>query len=221
MARRPVFKLRMQHTEETLTALSRMQYALFCGANRTARTVISLALLLLGIRYMERWWGMLVIAYGGFLLVSTRQAATRPARKMIEQMKAGNVPMPASTYSFYRAGLVVTPLDLEKPAEAPVYDVDEGEDYGSKPVQGVALGENEQFLPYSKVYRLGEDSESFYIFRDQYGGYAVPKQLLGEREEEFKSFIEQHCDQTFRSGSSPVQRLMAVNRLWNMRKKRL
>ena len=104
MARKPVFTVRMQHTEETLTSLARMQYALFCGANRAARTVISLALLLLGIRYMDQWWGMLVIAYGGYLLVSARQAATRPARKMIEQMKSGGVKLPASTYSFYRAG---------------------------------------------------------------------------------------------------------------------
>ena len=116
MARKPVFTVRMQHTEETLTSLARMQYALFCGANRAARTVISLALLLLGIRYMDQWWGMLVIAYGGYLLVSARQAATRPARKMIEQMKSGGVKLPASTYSFYRAGMAVTPLDPAHPA---------------------------------------------------------------------------------------------------------
>lgn len=221
MARRPVFKIQMQHTEETMTALSRMQYALFCGANRTVRTVISLVLLLLGIRYMEQWWGMLVIAYGGFLLVSTRNAATRPARKMIEQLKNNHMELPASTYSFYRAGLAVTPLDPKDPKEVPVYDLDGGEDYGSKPVKGVQLGENDQFLPYSKVYRLGEDGENYYIFRDQYGGFVIPKELLGEREQEFRNFIEQHCDQTFRSGSSPIQRVMAVGRLWHMRKNRL
>lgn len=220
MARRPVFTIRMQHTEETLTALSKMQYALFCGANRTARTIISLVLLLLGIRYMNSWWGMLVIAYGGFLLVSTRYAATRPARKMIEQLKSGNLPLPASTYSFYRAGLVVTPLDADHPKDPAVYDVDDGDGYGDS-VKGVPLGENEQYLPYSQVYKLGEDGENFYLFRDQYGGFVVPKEKLGSREQEFRDFVEQHCDQTFRSGSSPVQRLMAVSRLWNMRKKRL
>ncbi|MCI6306849.1 MAG: YcxB family protein [Subdoligranulum sp.] len=220
MARKPVFTVRMQHTEETLTSLARMQYALFCGANRAARTVISLALLLLGIRYMDQWWGMLVIAYGGYLLVSARQAATRPARKMIEQMKNGGVKLPASTYSFYRAGMAVTPLDPEHPAEAPIYDVDEGEDYGSR-IRGVPLGENDQFLPYSKVYRLGEDGKYFYIFRDQYGGFVVPREALGSRDREFRDFIEQHCDQTFRSGSSPLLRVMAASRLWNMRKKRL
>ena len=83
------------------------------------------------------------------------------------------------------------------------------------------LGENEQYLPYSQVYKLGEDGENFYLFRDQYGGFVVPKEKLGSREQEFRDFVEQHCDQTFRSGSSPVQRLMAVSRLWNMRKKRL
>ena len=141
-------------------------------------------------------------------------------RKMIEQMKSGGVKLPASTYSFYRAGMAVTPLDPEHPAEAPIYDVDEGEDYGSR-IRGVPLGENDQFLPYSKVYRLGEDGKYFYIFRDQYGGFVVPREALGSRDREFRDFIEQHCDQTFRSGSSPLLRVMAASRLWNMRKKRL
>ena len=63
-------------------------------------------------------------------------------------------------------------------------------------------------LAYAEVARLGEDREYFYIFRDRYGGYMIPKAALGEREDAFRDFLEEKTAQSFQGRSAPVVRLL-------------
>ena len=69
-------------------------------------------------------------------------------------------------------------------------------------------GESPEPLAYAQVCRLGEDAGYFYLFRDQYGGYMIPKEQLGERAESFRAFVEGNTGQRFRSRMAPVIRLM-------------
>ena len=56
------FDITMKHTEESLEALAHMQYDLFCGSNRVARTILSAGMVLLGVIMHEQWWSILAIA---------------------------------------------------------------------------------------------------------------------------------------------------------------
>ena len=70
-------------------------------------------------------------------------------------------------------------------------------------------GEELDPLPYARVCGLGEDNQNFYIFRDQYGGYVIPKDKLGDRESAFRSFVEGKTGKFFRRRrQAPIRRLM-------------
>ena len=58
------------------------------------------------------------------------------------------------------------------------------------------------------MYRLVEDGEFFYIFRNQYGGYMIPKAELEEKEKEFRLFMEKQTKQTFETKAAPVLKLL-------------
>ena len=176
------FDITMKHTEASLEALAHMQYDLFCRSNRVVRTILSAGMVLLGVMMHEQWWSILAIAYGCYLTTSTYASANRTAHKLTAQIKAAGTDFPGSRFLFDNEGMHIRPLP-EK----------EGE---------------EQLLPYSNFYGLGEDLQYYYIFRDQYGGYMIPKEQLGERAERFRAFVEGRTGQRFRSRMAPVLRLM-------------
>ena len=64
-------------------------------------------------------------------------------------------------------------------------------------------------VPYKKVYRMGQDFKYFYIFRDQYGGYMIPREKLGDRQYEFRDFMEKKTGQVFQVRRSPFLKLRA------------
>ena len=75
----------------------------------------------------------------------------------------------------------------------------------------ISLPENKSLgnpLAYSDIYRLGEDYSYFYIFRDQYGGYMVPKSELEGKTEEFCDFIEKKTGLHFQKKMAPIVKLM-------------
>ena len=53
-----------------------------------------------------------------------------------------------------------------------------------------------------------EDLEYFYLFRNQYGGYMLPKSELGERTKAFREFIEEKTGQKFRDREVPIVKIM-------------
>lgn len=65
-------------------------------------------------------------------------------------------------------------------------------------------------LPYSKVVQLGEDMKAYYLFRDQFGGYMIPKSELGNREEDFRKALQERTGKKFIRRLTPIRRL----RMW-------
>lgn len=178
------FEVKMQHDEDTLVALSHMQYDLFCTRNRVARSVLSVLLVLIALLYGGgSWWSLLIIAYACYLTTSTYASSNRTAHKLSEQLKAANLPFPASQYIF-----------------------------GQDAMRIITLPDGEELdpLPYGKVVQLGEDMKAYYLFRDQYGGYMIPKAELGEKEEAFRTFVQSRTGKKFIRRLTPIRRL----RMW-------
>ena len=184
MQEKPFFEVKMQHNEDTLVALAHMQYDLFCTRNRVARSFLSVILILIALLYGGgNWWSLLIIAYACYLTTTTYASSNHTAHKLAEQLKAAKMPFPSSRYLF-----------------------------GKDTMQIITLPDGEQLdpLPYSQVLQLGEDFKAYYLFRDQYGGYRIPKEELGEREEEFRKFVQGKTGKKFIRRLTPLRRL----RMW-------
>jgi hypothetical protein len=178
------FDITMTHTEASLEALSHMQYDLFCRSNRITRTILSAGLVILGVVMSDSWWSILVIAYGCYLMTTTYASANRTAHKLVAQIKASGMGFPSARYEFTNEGMRITVLPEKE-------------------------GEESQLLPYSQVFGLGEDFQYYYIFRDQYGGYMIPKDTLDEDCTAFRDFIEQQTGKSFVLKKIPLAALRA------------
>lgn len=176
------YEVKMEHTEDTFVALARMQYNLFCMKNRISRTILSFILAFVGVLNFSKWWGILVVAYGCYLTTSTYSAANRTAHKLSAQIKESGMPFPASRYVFQKTAMKIISLPEE-------------------------IGTGVQ-LAYSDICRLGEDMNYYYIFRDQFGGYMIPKAALGEQSKSFRSFLEQKAGLRFHMRTAPVVHLL-------------
>ena len=176
-----IYEATIQHNDKTFEDLARMQYDLFCKSNRLGRTILSLVAVLLGIAYSESWWGILVIGYGCYLMTSTYSSSNHTAHKLAKQIRAAGMDFPSSRYEFTEEGMQVITLPENKP-----------------------LGD---IMPYGEFRKLGEDRGYFYIFRDQYGGYMIPKKEL-EDQENFRYFIQRKSGLKFERKMPPIARLM-------------
>lgn len=177
------FEVEMRHDRASLTALSHMQYDLFCGRNRMARGFLSLVLIVIAIFYGGgSWWSLLIIAYACYLTTSTYAASNRTARRIADQLEQAGQPLPASRYIFEKNRMRI--IDLNS-------------------------GEELDPVPYGEIFGLGEDRDALYLFRSQYGGYRVPKEALGEREDAFRRFVQNKTGQLF------IRRLTPLNRVRN------
>ena len=94
------YEAHIKHTEETLTALAHMQYDLFCTGNRIGRTAVAAGLFVFGALNYTQWWGLLLIAYGSYLISSKYAAANRTAKKLAQQIKESGGEYPSSKYIF-------------------------------------------------------------------------------------------------------------------------
>ena len=177
------FEVEMQHSEDTLEALSHMQYDLFCKSNRIVRSILSLGFVLLGVINYESWWGILVIAYGCYLTTSTYASANHTAHKLARQIKDSGMPVPHSRFLFEKNALHIVSLPEEKELNEP--------------------------LLYSQIVKMGSDLRYYYIFRDQYGGYMIPKDALGDDYIAFRDFMEKKTGKIFQVRRSPMLKLRA------------
>ena len=177
------FEVEMRHDRASLTALSHMQYDLFCQRNRMARGFLSLTLIVIAILYGGgSWWSLLIIAYACYLTTSTYASSNRTARRIADQLEQAGQPLPASRYIFEKNKMRIVDLNS---------------------------GEELDPVAYGDVFGLGEDRDALYLFRSQYGGYRIPKEALGEREEAFRRFIQNKTGQLF------IRRLTPLNRVRN------
>ncbi len=175
------FTVTMQHDEDSLVALSHMQYDLFCTRNRIARNVVAALVIVIAVLYGGgSWWSLLLIAYGCYLMTSTYASSNRTAHRITDQLKAAGLPFPSSEYSFDGVAMHIVSLPDREESEP---------------------------LPYGRMLQLGEDFKAYYIFRDQYGGYMIPKAALGGREEEFRRFVQEKTGKLFIRRWTPLRRL--------------
>jgi hypothetical protein len=175
------FEVEMHHTEKSFESLSHMQYDLFCQSNRYGRTALSFLLMLAGILNFSQWWGILIVAYGCYLSTSTYSSANHTAHKLAQQIRDSEMPFPASRYVFRKKEMDIISLPE---------------------------GEKQDALAYADICRMGEEMEYFYLFRDQYGGYMIPKAALDQREADFRAFLETQSGLHFRMRAAPIVRLL-------------
>lgn len=176
------YQATMRHDEKTFQALAHMQYDLFCKKNLVTRSLISFGALAVGILNYSQWWGVLLIVYGSYLTSSKYAQANHTANKMTKGIKAAGLEFPVSRYLFRENAMEVITMP-----------------------ENTSLGDP---LMYSDVCRLGEDADYFYLFRDSYGGYMIPKEQLGKDVDEFRFFVEQKCKKSFQTQIAPVFKLL-------------
>ena len=177
------YKVKMTHSEDSFTALSHMQYDLFCMRNYVVRMILSVVIMLVGCRYFSEWYGILLVAYGAYLMTSKYSSSNHTARKLVKGLQDAKLPFPSSEYLFEKDKMrVVSAIDGEE--LSPLY--------------------------YSHILRLGADMKYFYLFRDASGGYMIPKDQLGADPNAFRDFIEKKTGKVFVSRrTSPLGRVSA------------
>ncbi|MBQ2989863.1 MAG: YcxB family protein [Clostridia bacterium] len=188
------YQVTMRHSEKTFTLLAHKQYDLFCRKNYVVRSIISIAAMAAGIIHFSQWWGVLLIVYASYLTSSKYAQANHTAGKLVKGIKAAGLEFPVSRYLFRENAMEIITMP-----------------------ENTSLGDP---LMYSDVLKMGEDGDYFYLFRDQFGGYMIPKSELEKDVDDFRFFLEQKTGKTFQTQIAPVFKLL--RRLdANQRKKRM
>ena len=177
------YRVKMQHSEDTFVKLSRKQYDVFCQKNKIVRTLISCVAIIAGVMNFEQWWGIALTAYGCYMSTSTYAQANHTAHKLATQIRERGMSFPAAEYIFRKNYMEIIILPIREDEE------------------------NEQ-LKYKDLERIAEDRDYFYLFRNQYGGYMVPKEQLKGQIDEFRSFMEKATGQMFEVRSAPWVKLI-------------
>ena len=176
------YKATMQHSEASFQSLAHMQYDLFCKGNLYGRTALSFALLIAGIMNYTQWWGLLLIAYASYLGSSKYAAANHTARKLAKNIHDSGMNFPASRFEFQQNAMNIIALP-----------------------ENVSSGDP---LAYEDIVRLGEDARYFYLVRNEYGGYMIPKEELGKKVDNFRAFIENKTGKSFNVQAAPIIKLL-------------
>ena len=85
------YKIEMHHNEKTFESLSRMQYDLFCASNRITRTILSILFIAGGIINLSEWWGILLAAYGCYLLEEASHLGAGEGEQAQLVVKGGHI----------------------------------------------------------------------------------------------------------------------------------
>lgn len=178
-----IYSIIFVHTAETLKLLSRAQYDLFCKSNLYIRTVISIVLIFVSINFLDKWYGPLMLLYGAYLLLSKYMQADYTSRKLVKTIEESGKPFPKSRYDFFNDRMEVYRLDDESNS---LIDT----------------------LYYKDAKGIYDDFVNYYIFRDNFGGYVIPKVSLKDKEDEFREFIEKRTYKEMKSKLPPVVRLI-------------
>lgn len=176
------YQATMRHSKKTFEALAHMQYDLFCKKNYVVRSLISFGAMAVGIFNFSQWWGVLLIVYGSYLSSSKYAQANHTAGKLAKGIEESGMDYPVSRYLFRDNAMEIITMP-----------------------ENTSLGDP---LMYDSVFSLGEDGDYFYLFRDQYGGYMIPKEELGKEVDDFRFFVEQKCGKTFQTNIAPIFKLL-------------
>lgn len=175
-----LYEARMQHDESSFEALAHMQYNIFCGRNRISRTILSAVCILAGVVNFSEWWGILLAAYGCYLMTSKYSSANHTAHKLSKSITDAGMPFPSTRYLFNDDY-----IEIFSPA-----DSDEGDK-----------------LMYSDIHRIAEGMSSFYLFLNEVGGYMIPKEQFKDNVAEFRGFLEDKTGQRLYCRSAPIVKL--------------
>lgn len=176
------YTVHMTHSEKTFKRLARMQYDLFCQKNRLSRSAISIVCMIAGVLNFQQWWGALLIVYASYLSSSTYAAADHTAKKLTRGIRESGMQFPSSRFEFQDHAMNIIALP-----------------------ENVSSGDP---FSYSDVLKLGEDDEYFYLFRNQHGGYMVPKSDLKNKEDDFRAFMEGKTGKHFNARVAPIFKLL-------------
>ena len=125
---------------------------------------------------------MLLIVYGSYLTSSKYAQANHTANKLVKGIREAGLEFPVSRYLFRENAMEIITMP-----------------------ENTSLGDP---LMYDGVRKLGEDADYFYLFRDQFGGYMIPKKEMGKEVDDFRFFIEQKTGQVFQTQIAPVFKLL-------------
>ncbi len=178
------FEVTMTHTEESLTALAHMQYDLFCTRNFLARNIVSIAVIIIGTMNFSQFWGIVLVAYGAYLMTSTYSSSNYTVKKLTKAITDSGKGFPSSRYCFTEKGIEIIfhPGQKDEEILTPV--------------------------GYGDIIKLGEDKDYYYLFPTSTGGYSIPKKELGENQKSFAQFIEVKTGKRFYwRRPTPMQRI--------------
>lgn len=177
------YQVTMQHSEKTLRSLAHMQVDLFNGMHKTFRSVVGVGMVLFGMAYTQQWWGLALVAFGCIYATGTYGRANKNAMTVAQSIRDSGMDFPKTRYTFLDDGVQITALPERE-------------------------GEESEILPYSEIIAVGEDWGNFYLFPNQFGGYVIPKEQLGENVRKFKGFIQDRTGRTVRGRQSPMRQLI-------------
>lgn len=161
------FTLEVQHTPETIGAMSYAQYAVANGLKKTVQVITAVVCLLLGTRLIgniEPPFHYLFSAYGCFAILFLNLPAKWRSEQIVKRIQASGRGFPCSVFRFGEKGFSVT-------------------------TKGVG-GAGDSYA-YSDCYRLVEHQGGLYYFIGREAAFLFPQESLRNAPvPDFKAFLE-------------------------------
>ena len=161
------FTIEVQHTPETISAMSHVQYSATHGLKKAVQVGTATVCLLLGTHLLgdiRAPFHYLFSAYGCFALLFLNLPARWRAEKIVRGIQASGRGFPCSVFQFEEAGFRVTAKGFDGPGD---------------------------FHAYADCHRLLEHRSGLYYFISPEAAFLFPPQSLQEgRAAELKAFLE-------------------------------
>ena len=168
------FTIEVQHTPETISAMSYVQYSATHGRKKAVQVLTAAVCLLLGthlIGDIRAPFHYLFSAYGCFALLFLNLPAKWRAEKIVKGIQASGRGFPCSIFRFEEEGFRVTAKGFDGPGE---------------------------FYAYSGCHRLVEHRSGRYYFIGPEAAFLFPPQSLsGGQAAVLKAFLEAHTGLRF------------------------
>ena len=167
-------RITMEHTEESVRRLAKVQYDTFSFSVKLLWYAVCLLAILVGfglIVDLGKPLRYIPLAFGCMGIVNIGASGRLRAGKTLEAVRRqGGFPCTAMTFT-------------------------------EREIQIVERTGGENTLEYGGLFRLVEDGEYLYLFINQNAAYMVPKEQL-EDEESFRRFLEEKSGRSFQRPAS-------------------
>lgn len=166
------FKITMQHSEETVRRLAKVQYNTFCGHIKIGWYLICGLCILIGFDILGGFPDVvryLLLAFGSIAIVNIGTTGHMRADKTLAAVKSWGE-FPRTVLHFRGEDVRVT-------------------DY--------IQGEETRTVPYSSFIRLAADGEYFYLFVSPDAAYMLPMEQMKDPER-CRKFLEEKTGREFR-----------------------